>query len=631
MNKSDKPNEAITEESIDEKLWIKVTTSGVLPGQRINILLEDEDDPEGPPIPTSGIVDENGEVIILAKSKSKVKKIATENTEERNTTLTGQFNDGWWSIDEAGKKRITRAVPGMHVYFHIETTIPDGEQVHIALYEDDNNEKEETGAADKDEHQPLVSTATKAPSTHETVNNGKIIKSIILDNFESAMSTDVDKQIELYFRCSYNNTIHAELPKAPGDYLVVGTLVIDRYKMPGLNGNGTDIADDLTYGTGSPQNKTIYNTGQVPIYLKEYIEGGFDETKHALFTNKANLPAVEPVLKKPTEESEQDLAQAESNRFSLIIEETRGKIDNTYVNTPQPKEIYLRAEYAAQQATKNLKAKYTRKEIEALGYLMDYITAKVPEWSLWTDFKLMEESMVWGELNTVLDQMIAKFKSNTGGIFESTPLTKSVKNNPSTQRYCMYVENYIAEKIKQETLQSIAKVEDKAPDFENQIDDRIDKDKIKGNDITNDKGVLVSFTRPSFNYKSNNNLLEGRTLALNDIWATEVILKDLKNKGENYTAKYQVTLWDNFGLDIPDMQKFFYYGAGFRAWFVLQHLYGYKPFVTKMTFEKEFEGNINEGREERRAKQKTKANKLVSNQQRAWDKATNPFPVGPKW
>ena len=80
---------------------------------------------------------------------------------------------------------------------------------------------------------------------------------------------------------------------------------------------------------------------------------------------------------------------------------------------------------------------------------------------------------------------------------------------------------------------------------------------------------------------------------MNDIWATEVILKELKNKGETYTAKYQVTLWDNFGLDIPDMQKFFYYGKGFRAWFALQHLHGYKPFVTKITFEKTFKGNIN--------------------------------------
>lgn len=212
--------------------------------------------------------------------------------------------------------------------------------------------------------------------------------------------------------------------------------------------------------------------------------------------------------------------------------------------------------------------------------------------------------------------MIAKFKSNTGGIFENTALTKSIKNNRSTKNYCRYVENYIAEKIKQETLQNIIGIEDIEPDFEEKDDKssvRRSKQKIKGNNILNKKGRTVPLTRPSFraptdlktatNIENYKNLLQGRTLATNDIWATEVILKELKNDGENYTVKYEVTLWDNFGLDIPDMQKFFYYGAGFRAWFVLQHLYGYKPFVTKIRFEKEFKGNISEGREERLKKQ----------------------------
>lgn len=65
--------------------------------------------------------------------------------------------------------------------------------------------------------------------------------------------------------------------------------------------------------------------------------------------------------------------------------------------------------------------------------------------------------------------------------------------------------------------------------------------------------------------------------------------------GDDYIGKYEVTLWDHFGLDKPDLEKFYSYGAGFRAWFVLQHLWGYKPFLTKITFEKEFSGNLNKG------------------------------------
>lgn len=72
---------------------------------------------------------------------------------------------------------------------------------------------------------------------------------------------------------------------------------------------------------------------------------------------------------------------------------------------------------------------------------------------------------------------------------------------------------------------------------------------------------------------------------------------------KNYTAKYQVILWDHFGLDIPDMEKLFNIipsvGETFVCWFILQHLRGYKPFITKITFEKEFNGHLNIGRKER--------------------------------
>ena len=95
---------------------------------------------------------------------------------------------------------------------------------------------------------------------------------------------------------------------------------------------------------------------------------------------------------------------------------------------------------------------------------------------------------------------------------------------------------------------------------------------------------------------------------INDIWATEVILKELYFDDEKkYFAKYQVTLWDHFGLDKPYLEKFYSYGAGFRAWFVLQHLKGYKPFLTKITFEKEFKGDLEKGlfeREEQREQEK---------------------------
>lgn len=90
------------------------------------------------------------------------------------------------------------------------------------------------------------------------------------------------------------------------------------------------------------------------------------------------------------------------------------------------------------------------------------------------------------------------------------------------------------------------------------------------------------------------NATQGYTIALNDIWSTEVVIKDYELNGNSYKGSYRVTLWDHFGLDAPDPDagKVAAYGAGFRTWFILQHFRGYKPFITKITFTKEFKGEL---------------------------------------
>jgi hypothetical protein len=78
--------------------------------------------------------------------------------------------------------------------------------------------------------------------------------------------------------------------------------------------------------------------------------------------------------------------------------------------------------------------------------------------------------------------------------------------------------------------------------------------------------------------------------------ATKVMITEYKLNGSKYTLKYQVTLWDHFGLDKPDMEKIHNLvpiaAEAFICWFILQHLRGYKPFVTKITFERSFSGDI---------------------------------------
>lgn len=138
--------------------------------------------------------------------------------------LKKYFVEGWWSSDEAGDKRIKEALIGDHVYFHIKTKdIPNGGIVQMKLYDDDNNEKnepKEKGKKDHDDFKKMINTQTNQEVASGTVKDNKVVKSIMLENFENFIKDETDKQIELYYRCSYK-TENVEFPRTPSDYLKV--------------------------------------------------------------------------------------------------------------------------------------------------------------------------------------------------------------------------------------------------------------------------------------------------------------------------------------------------------------------------------------------------------------------------
>ncbi len=124
--------------------------------------------------------------------------------------------------------------------------------------------------------------------------------------------------------------------------------------------------------------------------------------------------------------------------------------------------------------------------------------------------------------------------------------------------------------------------------------------------------VFIEYTSNQFN--SGADLFEGQRIAINDIWATDVEITDYKIEGEEYTIKYNVILWDHFGLNKPDLEKWFNLigraRAIFASWFTLQHLRGYKPFVTKIQFSREFSGVLSNGKYER-VKQRNSNERII--------------------
>jgi len=212
-------------------------------------------------------------------------------------------------------------------------------------------------------------------------------------------------------------------------------------------------------------------------------------------------------------------------------------------------------------------------------------------------FKAFEEWATlcysYGELEDNIKRMIAKFKRNEGGIYEDSVLTEDIANHKATVEYCSNLEDFIAEQIKQSNG-LLSKIVETEVDYDHNAKGNRGKTTANG----------AKFAKPTFG--SFSDTIKGETIALNDIWATEVYVSEVEFDNDNYKIKYEVTLWDHFGLDITDIEDIPntvpLAKEAFAAWFALQHLRGYKPFITKITFTKEFEGNINEGKIERNNK-----------------------------
>jgi uncharacterized protein (TIGR03034 family) len=75
-------------------------------------------------------------------------------------------------------------------------------------------------------------------------------------------------------------------------------------------------------------------------------------------------------------------------------------------------------------------------------------------------------------------------------------------------------------------------------------------------------------------------VFNGKQFAVHDTHAFRVDATDYELLANNrYNATFHITYYDHFGLDITDVKKFILVN-GFRAWYYLQHVRVYKPFIT---------------------------------------------------
>lgn len=176
-----------------------------------------------------------------------------------------------------------------------------------------------------------------------------------------------------------------------------------------------------------------------------------------------------------------------------------------------------------------------------------------------------------GELQTVILDMIDHFMDGSGASYSNSVLTQKAYDHSSTQTY---IEN----------------VETQLENLLNTYDGDIGE--LAYTASTRESNPLVKALKannvyqPVYNTASDK--INGLTICVDGLWGNKIEVTSYSVSGNSYSYTLHYTLYDHFGLDQADVEK---YGplAGFRSWYVLQHYSeydsAYKPFLTLIEFD----------------------------------------------
>lgn len=181
----------------------------------------------------------------------------------------------------------------------------------------------------------------------------------------------------------------------------------------------------------------------------------------------------------------------------------------------------------------------------------------------------------YGEMQMVILAMIAKFERNEGGEFRHPLLTQHAKAEHSTQLFVKAVMDGVNTHIKATS------------------------GNINQEPLAAWMGQYPTLRPPVLGA---GNFLRGLAMAVHDTWGARAELVQFAQHGKHYKGRVKFTLYDHFGLDMPDVGPDAHTGhikpysllSGFRSWFILQHYerFAYKPFISMMEFHYQIEGDI---------------------------------------
>lgn len=179
-------------------------------------------------------------------------------------------------------------------------------------------------------------------------------------------------------------------------------------------------------------------------------------------------------------------------------------------------------------------------------------------------------------LQTVVLDMIRHFMGGTGADYSNDVLTEKVFEHKDTERYY---------DTAVECIKSLLSTYNGNITY------------LKYSTSSRESNPLVIKMREEKNFEpvfdTALDKVTGLTICLDSLWGNMIRVKEYNYDGQNYSGKLEFILYDHFGLDTNDVDKYGFF-KGFCAWYILQHNKdfngSYRPFVTIINFEVPFSG-----------------------------------------
>lgn len=106
---------------------------------------------------------------------------------------------------------------------------------------------------------------------------------------------------------------------------------------------------------------------------------------------------------------------------------------------------------------------------------------------------------------------------------------------------------------------------------------------VKNGNINELKLLTGEIRSTSVKFNTKKDLFNGMTISVDGSMAYRVYVDDYElNSGDTFSCKLRIHIFDHYGLDWEDVRKVGNYHPGFKSWYILQHVRGYKPFLTCM-------------------------------------------------